>query len=344
MATIRKKGNGWQAIVRRKGHPAMYETFPKKVQAERWARDIEKEMVDKTFFDASKADAELLGAAIRKYRDEITPNEKALSSVATDKGRLNLLDSHIGHKTLGKMTREDVFDYAAKRLGVVSSDSVRKELQLLSKVFTSCNTRWRIPCKNPVPAARAALRENGLLRPGRKRKGRFPPDKIEAMLATQHKQPTVINELVEFLLETAMRRGEALALTWADLDFDLLLINIRASKSDYKTGKQGRMVPMSDRVLNVLKRLAMRPDRSDNKIFGLTLRSATQAFQRLCEKNGVSGFTLHQLRHEAVSRLFEKGLGVHEVAQITGHDDIRTLMIYTHPKIEEIGRKLRATP
>lgn len=47
----------------------------------------------------------------------------------------------------------------------------------------------------------------------------------------------------------------------------------------------------------------------------------SQAFDRACEPHraSVSGVRFHDLRHEATSRLFEKGLNVMEVAAITGH-------------------------
>jgi integrase len=48
----------------------------------------------------------------------------------------------------------------------------------------------------------------------------------------------------------------------------------------------------------------------------------------------------HDLRHEAVSRFFEKGLNVPEVAMISGHRDLRMLFRYTHPKPEEVAAKL----
>ena len=44
--------------------------------------------------------------------------------------------------------------------------------------------------------------------------------------------------------------------------------------------------------------------------------------------------------HEAISRLFEKGLSVPEVALISGHKDVRMLFRYTHLKAEDILRKL----
>ena len=48
----------------------------------------------------------------------------------------------------------------------------------------------------------------------------------------------------------------------------------------------------------------------------------------------------HDLRHEATSRFFERGLNVMEVASITGHKDLKMLKRYTHLKAEDLALKL----
>ena len=55
---------------------------------------------------------------------------------------------------------------------------------------------------------------------------------------------------------------------------------------------------------------------------------------------GIIDLRFHDLRHEATSRFFEKGLNVMEVAAITGHKDLRMLQRYTHLRAEDLARKL----
>ena len=59
------------------------------------------------------------------------------------------------------------------------------------------------------------------------------------------------------------------------------------------------------------------------------------------EKAGVTDLRFHDLRHEAISRFFEMGFSVPEVALIVGHRDPRILFRYTHLRAEEVGKKLR---
>jgi integrase len=65
-----------------------------------------------------------------------------------------------------------------------------------------------------------------------------------------------------------------------------------------------------------------------------------QAWERLVKRAGIDNLRFHDLRHEAVSRFFEMGLSVPEVALISGHKDISMLMRYTHVRAEHINTKL----
>lgn len=69
----------------------------------------------------------------------------------------------------------------------------------------------------------------------------------------------------------------------------------------------------------------------------------SQAFERTCEpyRANISGVRFHDLRQEATSRLFEKGLNVMEVAAITGHETLDMLKRHTHLGAEDLAKKLR---
>ncbi|AGH84313.1 Shufflon-specific DNA recombinase [Ralstonia pseudosolanacearum FQY_4] len=72
----------------------------------------------------------------------------------------------------------------------------------------------------------------------------------------------------------------------------------------------------------------------------LTTEAVKRAFIRTRERAGIRNFHFHDLRHEATSRLFEKGLNVAEVASVTGHKDTRMLMRYTHLDASKLADKL----
>ena len=75
-------------------------------------------------------------------------------------------------------------------------------------------------------------------------------------------------------------------------------------------------------------------------VFDYKPRGLSGEFLKLCRRKGIDNLHFHDLRHEATSRLFEKGLNPVEVATITGHKDPRMLMRYTHLRAEDLARKL----
>jgi integrase len=97
-----------------------------------------------------------------------------------------------------------------------------------------------------------------------------------------------------------------------------------------------RAVPLSPRALEALDEL---PARIDGQILPAA-DLITHQFGEACERAKVEGLTFHDLRHEATSRLFERGLQLMEVAAITGHKDIRMLRRYTHLRADDLAEKL----
>ena len=69
-------------------------------------------------------------------------------------------------------------------------------------------------------------------------------------------------------------------------------------------------------------------------------RSISQVFERVCKSAGIEGLRFHDLRHEATSRLFEKGFNPMEVSAITGHKTLQMLKRYTHLRAEDLVGRL----
>jgi integrase len=132
-------------------------------------------------------------------------------------------------------------------------------------------------------------------------------------------------------IETGMRRGELLAATWDDLDVSARLVRVAKSKN----GRE-RVVPLTPLAAHTLSSMP----RLGNRVFPLTAYAVRQAWVRLVRRASIDDLRLHDLRHEAVRRFFEIGLTAPEVALISGHQDIRMLMRYTHLRPGAIATKL----
>jgi integrase len=133
--------------------------------------------------------------------------------------------------------------------------------------------------------------------------------------------------LLEFLLATAARRGEALALLWTQTFLDAQT----AFFPDTKNGRS-RTVPVRRHLVQLLNRLP----RDDVRVFPISVDAIKGAWYRICERAGIEDLHLHDLRHEAISLIAEAGLltgrpfSLRDLASITGHRDLRCLSRYTN--------------
>lgn len=129
-----------------------------------------------------------------------------------------------------------------------------------------------------------------------------------------------------------MRQGELLSLKWKDVN----LVRRVAYLSETKNS-EAREVPLSSIAVTVLSKL---PRRIDGKVFGVSGAHVSKTFRETCKKLKIEDLRWHDLRHEACSRLFEKGLNPMEVASISGHKTLQMLKRYTHLKAENLALKL----
>ena len=142
-----------------------------------------------------------------------------------------------------------------------------------------------------------------------------------------------MRELIILALETGMRQGELLGLTWPNVDLNRRI----ATLADTKSG-EGRSVPLSRRAVTTLE---LMPRRLDGAVLSqASASSVSHKFAALCRAAEIEGLRFHDLRHEATSRLFELGLNPMEVAAITGHKTLIMLKRYTHLRAEDLALKL----
>ncbi|WP_209008675.1 site-specific integrase [Roseibium polysiphoniae] len=151
--------------------------------------------------------------------------------------------------------------------------------------------------------------------------------------AAKHSRSPFLWPAIELAIETAMRRGELLKLIWTNVDLD----NNLALLPDTKNGHP-RQVPLTTSAQTTLTQLP----RCNERVLPTTDTALRQAWDRLVDRAGISNLRFHDLRHEAVSRFFERGLNVAEVALISGHKDPRMLFRYTHLKSHDVAAKLSA--
>ena len=318
MGNIRKRHGKFQAQVRREGVTPVYKTFTNKKDAVVWVRGIEAR-IDAGETNVAAPKATSLADLITRYSQEITPLKKGREP---EQRRLHrLLRDPIAQVPLGKLTSTTLARFRDRRI----KDGLRAaqyDLILIRHALKIARLEWGIPLpSNPVDDIRIP---NGIrIRERRLIEGEY--DKLQEA-AFRCKNP-FIWPAVQFALETAVRRSELLSLRWADTDLDRKI----ATLPDTKNGTK-REVPLTNTAREIIQKLPMRFDR----LFETTDYSIRHGWDRLVKRAGIEDLRFHDLRHEAVSRLFEAGLSVPEVALISGHKDYRMLARYTHLKADTL--------
>jgi integrase len=350
MASIRHRGDKWQARIKR--NQLMIErSFRLKADAHRWALATEADLERGTYKMAPYSCDQTLSDALLRYGREVTPKKRGAEVEGI---RITALARHaIAAKKLSAIRPPDVAAYRDERIRAGrSASTIAKELGLMSAVYKIAKAEWGYETLvNPVAGVAKPRQPDG-------RKRRLLDDEEELLLsALDADAPSfthsligprnpIVKAIVVIAIETAMRRSEILSLKWEHIDFVRRVAHLPMTKNG-----SSRDIPLSSRALETLKGLAKSSETfvfplSPNALklaFSRAIKRAKQQYRLRAEQANARLFvdlTFHDLRHEATSRLAEI-FQAHELAKITGHKDLRMLLRYYHPKVEDLARKLK---
>ena len=144
------------------------------------------------------------------------------------------------------------------------------------------------------------------------------------------------------LYYSGMRKGELLALTWADLDFETNTINV--DKTEYnrkvtttKTEASRRKILMPKNVMNLLNAIKLeRNPKLNYVVFGeikdsISTTTLDRWFEKYVTAAGIKKIRIHDFRHSHASYLINKGTIISVIAARLGHGDVATtLNTYSH--------------
>lgn len=316
---------GWQARVAKQGFPKQTKVFRTKGEAQAWAKVIESELVRGVWQDRREAESTTLAEALERYAVEVTALKKGQVQEASVIAQLR--GSSLASLRLGGIQGKHV---AAYRDGLVSEGykpaTIKRRLSVLSHLFTVADKEWGIDgLINPVPRVSVRIGNNA-------RDRRLMADEEQKLLTAAQEYGGSLALIIRFALETAMRRGEIAAMQWTHLEKVGRVLRV----PDTKNGDP-RSVPLSSVAVAVLQSV---PRRLDGRVWGVRADSITQAFDRACKRAGIEDLRFHDLRHEATSRFFEKGLNPMQVSSITGHKTLQMLKRYTHLRAEDLAKFL----
>lgn len=325
MGTIRNRGGyQFQAQVRRTGFPPQSKTFETRRDAEKWVRSIEREMDTGAFIPRDTAARTTIKDLAKSYREELLPKQRGHRQ---ENSRLKAAEKKFGDYNLSAVTPAMVAKWRDELSKDLAPQTVQHYLAVLNRLYKAAARDFGIPLPlgNPVAAVRMPAISNA-------RERRLEGDEETRLLtALDASRGKCLKPVVLLALETAMRRGELLALSWEHVDLKRCVVHLPETKNG-----TSRDVPLSSRATAVLEAL---PRNLSGIVFSTSETAITEGFQRVAKRAGIADFRFHDLRHEATSRLAEK-LHMHELAKVTGHKSPRMLMRYYHPRAEDLAKKL----
>lgn len=320
MAGIWQYRGKWKCQVRKEGFPSQSKTFETKTEAVAWGAEVESQMNRGMFAGSTTKQSMTIHDMLKRYLSEESPG-KAYS--AADISRSKPLIAALGAYHVHKLAHVDLATYKRDRLTLRSPQTVTHELNLLHRAYVIASTEWGIILPNGIPkTSRPAL--------PRGRGTRLRPSQIEIIVQSTGSEQ--LKRIVPLAVETAMRRSELLSIRWENVDLNRRSIYLEKTKNGLS-----RTVPLSPKALQVLQSMQQA---TTGPVFTLAASSVSQAFQRAVERAGLQSVRFHDLRHEATSRLFERGLNVIEVARVTGHLTLAMLDRYTHLDVDGLVQKL----
>jgi integrase len=259
---------------------------------------------------------------------EVAPLHKGSAREITALRKIVREQAWLTDMPLNEVTHGDVARFRDLRLKYVSGATVAREMVLLGSMFQTACGEWGASESNPSRGVKKPASPQG-------REVRIPPEIADKIADALGMFPAVRPALkkhqvgLAFLIaiETGMRKGEILGLTW-----DRVHLADRYVILDVTKNGRSRHVPLSAEAIRLL-RLADGIDPA--RVFTVSSGVADTIFRKYRPPE-FSHIHFHDTRHEAVFRLSKK-LPVLDLARMIGHQDMKMLLRYYNPSAAEIA-------
>jgi integrase len=326
MATPKKTAQGTWRIQIEVGGQRDGATLPTKREATEWAQRRVLELRHQAATPAGQR--KTLLDALRRYADEVTPAKRGnakerIRLTAFERQPLPLA------KPLASVTTADLAAWRDARLRINARGSVLRDISLLSAVIETARREWGWLQANPLADVRKPAQPDH-------RERVIAPWEVRKMLRAMGHNPRQIRTVSQavaccFLvaLATGMRAGELCGLRWVD---------VHESHCHLPLTKNGsyRDVPLSPVAGRIIRRMV---GWDESLVFGLTSQTLDAMFRKYRDRADLSGFTFHDCRHSAATRMAVK-VDVLTLCRIFGWRATSQALTYYNPKASDIAKKL----
>lgn len=334
----------YQVKIRCKGFPSQTESFDDLEDAKRFVRVVLGDQDRGHKVDRLISHRTTVGDVIRDGIAAIDSGKRKTKGAASERYRLVAFNRNypvLAGTPLSDAT-EDIFeDWIEDRLETVMPNTVRRDISLLKPLFAVAVRTYDLR-RSPLQYVKAPRSIDERVR-------RILRQEEELLFVELHAAADPIVPLAaQFALQAGCRRSELLRVEWTQYDREKGTIWL----ADAKNGR-GRYLILTQHAQDIVEAL---PGRAEGgKIFkciGNLLKKAFEYARARAAKRAeaigrpdlVSVGTLrwHDFRHEAVSCCFDARWTSEEVMDFSGHVDIKSLLRYRHPDVDDTVARLRA--
>lgn len=318
-------------------------------EASSWASEIARELNQRA---GSDFDNLRFSDLLDRYGREISPSKvhhlkdlrrirffKTQLTEGTQERKYPIVDV-----LLKDLSRRDFIKFRDQRLKEVADGTFIRDWSLFSSASKIAANEWGWLHRNPLEGIRIPKE------PAHRRR-RVSQEEIylitRSLLKAKEKYRFLdkrkFNQAVilfHLAIETALRISELLALRRSEVLLDRGYLNVTGiEKFARKTASSVRSVPLTQYALMLLES-ALNQNWDDEFIFSININTFSNTFTRAVRDAGIQDLHFHDTRHEAVSRL-ARHYKILDLARIVGHQEIKTLLTYYEPTIDELVEVLQ---
>lgn len=312
-----KRGAIWWVCLTHEGRKIRKSLDVKdKKTAERIYHKLMCNLVEGVWFSGASAEAKraTITTLLQRYVEERTPL-KSLQSQRRDMACMQRFVDRFGAVNIQGLQPRDVVVYKTdRRREGAAPATINKELGLLRHAYNVAIKEWQWTDRNPV--ACVSLER---VRPHRERWLTRDEEARLLEAAAPWLRPVIV-----FAVNTGMRRGELMALSWPHVDFERSTATVATSKTD-----RPRTVPLNASSLAVL--LEREPSRvRSTLVFVADKDAVSKAFVAAVRHAGIPHIRFHDLRHTFATRLVQAGVDLYVVQRLLGHASPTMTQRYAH--------------
>jgi len=314
------------------------ETFSTKALAKEWLTRREAALQVQRARGEPLGKRMAWGELVRWYEERERPGDGWGRTKRADLARLRT--ASLQDRRVDTLTRQDFINYVeSRRAAGAGPATASNDLIWLRSVFKAATAVLGLP--TPLQALDEAadfLRSERIIGKPQQRQRRITPDEERQLLdyfaRRDDRAEIPMVEIVHFALASARRQEEITRLRWDDLNPErgtALLRDVKHPRRKVGNHRTFKMTRDAWQIIENRRGLIDGP-----LIFPYNPKSIGAAFTRAVHVLELKDLHFHDLRHEATSRLFEKGYSIQEVAQFTLHESWATLKRYTHLRPEDV--------